>query len=223
MLVSHLNHFIYTKTLKTAGTSIEIYFEGACLPPGSNFARGHYTNEIVTPAGIVGYRGNDSSGKMWYNHMAAKQIREQVGDAIWENYFKFCVIRNPFDKLVSWWWWTLTPDARNHYKQQDFSKVRSDFCQWVGSNAPAVVDRHAYQIDGRVCVDFFIRYEEMLNGLTYACDHVGFDFRPDRLGRYKSHTRVRQESFHHYFDKPATIAVESAFGWELDYFGYDLA
>jgi len=34
MLVSHRKKFIYTKTAKTAGTSVESYFEPFCLPEG---------------------------------------------------------------------------------------------------------------------------------------------------------------------------------------------
>jgi hypothetical protein len=57
MLISHPHRFIYTKTMKTAGTSVEIYFEAACLPPSNGIAREHTTDEIVTEAGIVGRRG----------------------------------------------------------------------------------------------------------------------------------------------------------------------
>ena len=33
MLVSHARKFIYTKTLKTAGTSVEVFLEPYCRPP----------------------------------------------------------------------------------------------------------------------------------------------------------------------------------------------
>lgn len=34
MLISHRKRFIFTKTAKTAGTSVESYFEQYCMPEG---------------------------------------------------------------------------------------------------------------------------------------------------------------------------------------------
>ena len=89
MLLSHLNRFIYTKTLKTAGTSVEIYFQDACVPIGEYVSLSHHTEEMLTPAGIIGYRGPDLSGRTWYNHMSATRIRALVGPETWEWYYKF--------------------------------------------------------------------------------------------------------------------------------------
>ena len=34
-------------------------------------------------------------------HLTASEIRTKVGDATWNRYFKFSIIRNPWDKMVS--------------------------------------------------------------------------------------------------------------------------
>lgn len=52
MLVSHLKKFIYTKTVKTAGTSVEAYFERYCILPG-DFRVTHTREEYVSSGGIV--------------------------------------------------------------------------------------------------------------------------------------------------------------------------
>ena len=123
MLLSHRHQFIYTKTVKTAGTSVEIYLENACVPTSSTTARGHYTEQSVTSAGVVGYRGSDSAGSVWYNHMPAKEIRELVGVSVWNWYFKFCVVRNPFDKMVSLWWFIRSKQKPTR-QQEDFADIR---------------------------------------------------------------------------------------------------
>ena len=222
MLISHPYRFIYTKTMKTAGTSVEIYFEDACVPRSNDIAREHTTDEIVTATGIVGRRG-PRRGVTWYNHMRAELIRAQIGETVWNDYFKFCVVRNPFDKLVSYWWFAIAPGEREFYRQQDFSAVRARFCAWATYGAAAAVDRQVYQINGVVCADFFIRYETLLDGIESVCRRVGYPFQPERLGRYKSGARSCIQPFQEYFDKPAIAAVQALFGWELDYFGYRLA
>ncbi len=35
-------------------------------------------------------------------HCFATDIREAVGDELFGRYTKFCVVRNPFDRMVSW-------------------------------------------------------------------------------------------------------------------------
>ncbi len=101
VLVSFHKQFIYTKTIKTAGTSVEVFFEPYCLAP-DGYERVHFRAETITDYGIVGFRGgNMPAGTLWYNHMPAARIREYLGADVWNECFKFCAIRNPFDKLVS--------------------------------------------------------------------------------------------------------------------------
>lgn len=220
MLISHRHRFIYTKTVKTAGTSVEIYFEEACIPPGSDIVRGHGIAETVTEAGVIGYRGVDPGESRWYNHLPASNIRELVGPEIWDSYFKFCVIRNPFDKLVSLWWAIISSDERYADIVRDFSSIRTEFSNWCAGAAPNAVDRDKYMIDGQVVMDSFIRYELLLSDLERVCGRVAYPFRPEQLGQYKSGLRVNARPSVEYYDAQAAKAVHEAFGWELDYFGY---
>src|SRR4029453_8467383 len=102
MLVSHRHRFIYTKTMKTAGTSVEVYFEPYCMPAGT-WQFSHHRSQQISDAGIIGFRGprQHRPEVKWWNHMPAATIRERVGPEVWDGYFKFCVIRNPFDKAIS--------------------------------------------------------------------------------------------------------------------------
>lgn len=220
MLVSHRHRFIYTKTVKTAGTSVEIYFEDACLPPASDAIRGHAIAETVTDAGIIGYRGVDPGGSRYYNHMPASDIRALVGAEVWDSYFKFCVIRNPFDKLVSLWWAIVSGDPRHPDIVRDFSSIRTEFSNWCAESAARAVDRDKYLIDGKVSMDGFIRYESLPDDLRQVCDRVGLPFRPDKLGQYKSGLRASPRPSIEYYEPAAVRAVRDVFGWELDYFGY---
>ncbi|WP_297802303.1 hypothetical protein, partial [Arenimonas sp. GDDSR-1] len=99
--------FLYFKTKKTAGTSVEIYFEPHCLPPGS-WRPEHARAETVSAYGIIGSRMHGRSNTdVWFNHMPAVLVREHLGHEIFNAYYKFCVIRNPYDKMVSRFWWNL--------------------------------------------------------------------------------------------------------------------
>src|SRR5438034_9985645 len=99
MLVSHRKQFIYTKTIKTGGTSVEAYFEPYCFPD-REYEFLHARPQYASETGIVGFRGlkRPDDGIEWYNHMPAAEIKARLGEDVWNRYVKFCVVRDPFDK-----------------------------------------------------------------------------------------------------------------------------
>lgn len=235
MLVSHRKRFIYTKTFKTAGTSVEVYFEPYCMSEGEwkfQHAREQYESE----AGIIGYRGEDSRGKKWFNHMSAKAIRAKLDSSVWDDYFKFCVVRNPFSKLVSAF----------HYQQEKqkiqngsvsiqrrvkhpvkmllynikYPNVPSQFRHWLAvTELPD--DRKVYTLDGKMCVDFVIKQEELEHGIEFVCQKLDVPFESDKILKLKAGTR-RALSLQEYYDDQTIALVRERYAFEFEHFGYAL-
>ena len=217
MLLSHQRRFIYLKTVKTGGTSVEIYFEPYCVDPELYRGEQHNRPAIVSDWGLAGERG--SADGTWYNHMPASRVRELVGEEVWNGYFKFCVVRNPFDKVVSQFWYQQTDPVRAALNKGDFNVVRKAFWEWCRSlDFPA--DRFIYTVDGMPAVDHFIRYERLPEGLDQVCRRLEIPWEPHRLGRYKSGYRLRGEHFAEYYNPRTAALVRAEFAWELDYFQY---
>ncbi|NJM30063.1 MAG: hypothetical protein HC855_08110 [Rhizobiales bacterium] len=171
MLLSHRKKFIYLKTIKTAGTSVEIFFEPYCLPENSAHDEAHAVTETVSDAGIVGSRM-----ELWkkehkfYSHMRAAEVRDAVGEAVFNAYFKFCIIRNPFDKAVSFFWWTQfkKPATWDDLNKVPFPAVKAAFGKFM-ETARLPADRDIYSIDGAPVVDAFIRFENLNADLQEVC------------------------------------------------------
>lgn len=172
MIVSHTHRFIFVKTRKTAGTSIEIALSRFCGP-----------DDIITAIspedeGLrqqLGYRSaqNDllpfrrySAGR-WrqlltegrrarlYNHMRADMIRSVVGPSVWDRYYTFTVERNPFDRAVSVYYWE-TRDADPRPTISEFLRT---------SNAKVLSNYDHYSIDGVPAVDRIVRFENLTSDL----------------------------------------------------------
>lgn len=108
MLLSHTKKFIYLKTKKTAGTSTEVLFQKWCVTEDistKSHDELHYSDELISEAGIVGARGSNASDFTFFNHMPAVRIIEHVGIDTWNEYFKFVNVRNPFSRAVSQFFW----------------------------------------------------------------------------------------------------------------------
>lgn len=236
MLVSHRKKFIYTKTVKTAGTSVESYFEEYCLPEGS-WEFSHNRDEHVCPEGVIGYRGFNPGSSTWRNHMPAKQIKKRIGESIWNEYFKFCVVRNPYDKLIS----NFHMLERNAVKISMLSKLKIRTSLWLNRNVNpyllvrgesdierfrswllqggTVNDRNKYIIDKDICVDYFIEYEKLMDGIQYVCEKLDIPFVPEKLPKLKMDGRPALPIEEYY--NPETIEiVKSNYAFEIDRFGY---
>jgi hypothetical protein len=227
MLISHRHRFIYTKTSKTASTSVESYFEPFCMPEGT-WQQSHERQAMETEAGVVGFRGENSKGQKWHGHMAAAQIRDQIGKEIWDNYFKFCVIRDPFDKAVSAFHFAEHMQDRRSGLQKLLVHIKrffrgaspeKRFRKWV-ARGRFKDDRNKYMIDGEVCVDYFIRFEALDEGIRHVCDHLGLPYEPERLPGFKKGIRPQGRDLTDYYDKATARRIAKQFAWEIETFGY---
>lgn len=216
MLVSHLHQFIYTKTIKTAGTSVESYFERFCMPDGE-WRESHVRDEYVSSAGIVGLRGPlVPEGCLWWNHMPAALIRERLGEKIWASYFKFCVVRNPYEKVLSFFYFER---HGGRVAAQPGETDTEQFEHWLES-AGVVVDRDKYFIDGRMCMDSVIRFEMLHADLQRICTRLSLPWRPDLLPEFKRGIRPAAGEVSAVYSPKAAQIVRNTYALEFEYFGY---
>ncbi|MEL7029800.1 MAG: sulfotransferase family 2 domain-containing protein, partial [Pseudomonadota bacterium] len=216
MLISHNKKFIFTKTIKTASTSTEAYFERYCMPAGE-WQPQHLRDEHVSSSGIIGYRGLDPSAAQWRNHMPAKEIKERIGDSIWSEYFKFTTIRNPYDKLVSHYY-----ALRRHGQVPYIDDHISGFRKWLESSN-LLYDADKYKIDGYVSIDFFIRFENLIEDIAHVCNNLSIEFSEEDLPRLKADRRPQIYHLREFFDDEAQARVSERYAWEISNFGYRLS
>jgi hypothetical protein len=223
MLVSHRYNFIYTKTGKTAGTSVESYFERYCMREGE-WSFSHFRDEYESEAGIIGCRGfKRTANSKWWNHMPAALIREKIGEATWTNYFKFCVIRNPYDKVLSAFYYFKNPEMRSeHNRVAELGNLDEDidaFENWLSTDGPPV-DRDKYLIDGQFCLDQVIRYETLAADLEKICARLKIPWEPALLPTLKSGFRPREANSKSLYTKKSKEIVKEAYSYELEHFRY---
>lgn len=180
----------------------------------------HERLPALSGAGVVGMRMRPDVETPWRPHIPAAELRALIGEDIWRSYLKFTCVRNPYDKAVSMFWWTL----RDQAAPATFEEARDAFVRWVtDGGAEQTLDRNIYMIDGAPAVDRFLRYERLWADVSALCAELGIAREPSALGSYKSEVRRRPEPFSAYYNDAAAEAVARVFDWELAHFGYSLS
>jgi hypothetical protein len=216
MLVSHRYKFIYTKTRKTAGSSVESYFEPFCMRDGE-WTQRYFREQYVSATGIIGFRGKAAKqgDAYWWNHMPARLIRRRLGEDTWGSYFKFCVIRNPFEKAISAFYW-----RRKRQEVQWTDKDPQLFEEWL-ERSRAPMDRNTFCIEGRFALDDVIRHETLVPDIQRICHRLGLPWEPERLPAFKTGIRPREATAQRLYTPRSRQLVRQAYRFELRYFGYE--
>lgn len=224
MLISHRYRFIYTKTIKTGGTSTESFFERFCLPDGE-WTQQHSMDETETIAGVIGHRGGNrkAANPRWWNHMPAKEIKRLAGDAVWESYFKFCVIRNPYEKCISAYDHfvirnRMPLDTSEFENDHGLTKEQIRFLAYVSKSMPR--DRDKYVIDGSLCVDDVIHYENLEADIQRICRLLALPCDLSYLPKFKAGLRQDTSTAARLYSQKALDVVERLYAYEISEFGY---
>lgn len=218
MIISHRHRFIFLKTGKAAGTSIELFLSRFLGPddiatPVSaedepKRAPLRPTNYLREP-GPLGWKrwgarlpgpvgrwiGRPDRRFDYFNHIPARLVRQYVGHDVWSGYFKFAFERNPWDRQVSSWYW-----ATRHQSEA----TRPDFKTFTAVEGRRVRGFPIYSIDGTVAVDKIGRYETLEADLADILARVGIDA-PVDLPRSKGGLRPDGDYRRHYDDATRSL------------------
>ena len=229
MIVSHKHRFIFIKTNKTAGTSIEIALSKFCGD-----------DDIITPISrddevtrrTLGYRGpqnhlapqsDDALGDRlrrlvlrkqklrYYNHISARELKEHLGEDVWNGYFKFCFERRPFDRVISLYYW--------RHKREP----RPSISEFLDSGEPNLLRKRGYDlytIDHLIAVDRVCLYENMTQELDKLAEQFGLDGRLE-LPRAKGSHRPNRHNPRDILTETDKERIRQLFRTEIELFGFD--
>ena len=196
MLISHQHRFIFIHVQKSAGNSIIAALEPHC--------------EIA--AEELNRRG-------FPRHAHAAQVRDAVGKRVWDTYFKFAIERNPWDKVLSSY----------YYQLQNWNRFRKwyrhpwpTFDQWIypfgfwPKSLPSSFPM--YSLVGRPAVDYVGRYETLEQDFATICRQIGLP----QLGLpLENRSALRPAtSYRDAYTSRTRRRVARVYHREIEHFGY---
>ncbi len=233
VIISHRHKFIFIKTGKTAGTSIEVALnaicgaEDVCTPLGKRLKdrSSRPGEEALEPRNWQGFFwpafGPDVPWdrtrreikdalrrRKFFNHISADQVRRRVPRSVWDGYTKFCFERNPWDKTVSAFHW-----------ERKRLEVPQDFTDWIRvRKPPSHVER--YSVNGAIAMDFIGKFERLAEDFNDILRSIGVGEIPE-LPRTKTGFRPDEKHYRDFYTDETREIVAKACAREIKLFGYE--
>ena len=197
-MISFQKRFLFVHIPKTAGNSIQ------------TILRDYSEDEIV--ALRAGQDGIERFGLRNPNykikkHSTLAEYRATLGEARFRGLYKFTCVRNPWDRMVSFYFGT---------KQFVETCDRKEFRKLI-LKALSVADylRLDEGKDPFGNVDYILRFENLADDFQSVCATLGIPATP--LPKYN---RSNREHYSKYYDNDLRELIRKRFTSEIDRFGY---
>jgi hypothetical protein len=212
MIVSPGRRYIFVHIPKTGGTSMALALEARAMKDDiligdTPKARRRKGRLAELPA----------RGRLW-KHSRLSDLDGWIGPDDLDDVFVFTLVRNPWDRVVSYYHWLRTQDF-DHPAVRLAGSV--DFAGFVAHPQTAATlgndaARH-YVSDatGRERCDAFLRLEHLDRDIAPLADHLGF--RPDIPD---VNTTTRDRDHRRYYDEATAARVAALCAEDIARFGY---
>lgn len=228
MPISHDDRFIFVHIPKTAGSSIVESL--LTVRPNLDFmARNAWPRLFAHPRSAELFRQLrifyplHAIARFPEQHYPARLLREMVPDEIWSSYFKFTFVRNPWDLIVSTYFFLkkfFNDNPRAAAEDVDVAYIVAsvDFTNFVRARKfmansigmlPHITDK-----DGNLLVDFVGKVENIESDLAEICGRIGLNIPLEHRNR-SDHAQYRE-----YYTPETQAIVAADFAREIDLFGY---
>jgi len=226
MIVCHEHRFIFVHLKRTSGRAITTAL-APHLSPEDIVTPVHRTSDDGRPA--VPGRNCAGIGR----HASAREIRARVGEQVWNDYFKFAIERNPWDKVLSRYWSYMKKEGHGYrdlvarFTGRDMGfehwlRLRAWKGRLLGSKHYHLPNEFDLYTDerGELMLDYLGRLENRAEHLAEISERIGVPIETEvRVGTRTR--RERERPYTEFFAKRwMRELVERVFERDLALLGY---
>ncbi len=209
MLVSSKNKFLFIHIPKSAGTSVTV-----ALKKFSDSPEDVWINRLLARVGInVNWIGPFH----WIRgrkHSTARQMKMMYSDSIFNEYYKFAFVRNPWALLVSYYHYIKSNE--HHHRSKKVGNIDSfeSYIRYEIKRNKINQSRFVTDSPGNDLVDFVGRFESLEKDLGTIFERLGIESEMPHINS-STHNDYRQ-----YYTEETANLVASHWAEDILRFGY---
>lgn len=222
-IISHKKKFIFVHIYKTAGTTItDCLIKYATMK--QRLAYDYYLTRKLSNGVGKAFNLYDS-GKKWltgyHKHATALEIRNHLGNSLHDRYYKFAFVRNPWDLLVSFYYYIRRQQDHKYFYLANKLTFK-EFVKYYLDTLPLLQLDFLTDDKGNIIVDRIGKFENLqqdFQNILYELDlHTG----GDRMYSLEFHnlSADRQRDYKIYYDEITATLVANYFSKDIDCFEY---
>jgi len=153
------------------------------------------------------------------NHYPVKHVIESIGKKKYKKYFKFCIVRNPWDRLVSKYFWSLQKKCsipKNMTFKQYIDNIEIFRKKEKRKRYDAFQSQLEWIKNGQIIdMDYIMKFENLQSDWNFIKRKLNIE---NNLGYHKN---TNHEFYPFYYtDQNMIDAVRYIYKEDIDYFGY---
>lgn len=212
-MISHTNKCIFIHVSKCAGTSIE-----------RAFGIDTNNNSKINNVNLYGWH---SETKQYLQHSTPEELMKNnlISQEIWNTYYKFIVVRNPWSRAVSDYFWMMNQKKIILDSFKNFIENRGGFKKVMQPQKKNNYYTHLYSqkkyffIQGKeITYDRVIRFENIENELKALAQDLGMS---EKLFEKKSNRSFKKlKHYSLFFNQRRKKIVEKYYLEDINYLNY---
>ena len=218
-MISHKYRCIYIHIPKTAGTSVELKLglHGEVRKRGSQDHRTiRNLHDAIWPPSIGRYAPIAWLRYINQRYQGYAKGFQFLSKQQWDSYFKFAFVRNPWDRVYSWYRNVMRDEV--HQKMLQVSKD-CDFRQFVANHLEiwALRPQWSWIVDENdaMVVDYVGKFEALEADFEFVCRQIGMtDVALPKALHYGA------SMYKDAYDDASKTLVAKKYAKEIDYFEY---
>jgi sulfotransferase famil protein len=212
MILSQARNYVFVHIPKTAGTSLALALEERAAK--DDILIGDTPKAKKRRQRL---QGVSTRGRLW-KHSTLADIDGLVSQKVLAELFAFTIVRNPWDRVVSYYHWLLDQTFDHPAVQLAHTLDFGSFVThpMIGSSLRSgTAASYMRRADGVEQCQLYIRLENFAQDAQPLFDHLGFD-----LSLPRANTSERGD-FRSYFDPATRQAVAQTCADDIARFGYE--
>tara|TARA_A100001515_G_scaffold141909_1_gene139664 strand:+ start:378 stop:947 length:570 start_codon:yes stop_codon:yes gene_type:complete len=185
-MINHEHKFIFVRVAKTASTSIITK-----LPKSFNSCKGW---------------------KYDCNHIPIWHLKANLDKDVFDTYFKFAFVRNPFERAVS-----IVEYVNAFNRDNGFPHLICDFKEFYVKEFTNEQEKSKYssQYDFIKGCDFVGKLENLQEDFNIVCDKIGI-----RRQKLPHKNKTNHRHYTEYYDEETREIVAKKYAKDIEYFEY---